>query len=218
MKNIFTYVFLIPSLLSVLNVHAQKGLSLNLKASPQFSFLFNENNEHNKKYDRKATFRAGFGLGAEYGFNTHMGVGLDVYYSLQGQRYKFDNKEYNQRLDYIKIPILFTYQSNVLKPVSLIGRVGPQLSILTAAQLKDDEGLNLPGGSESRFESTTFGGVAAVGAQFKLNRRSYLTSSVRFDYDFTNAEDDTYPGYNQAREKTHSSTLGLEVGFRYLLN
>ena len=46
----------------------------------------------------------------------------------------------------------------------------------------------------------------------------YLTTLVRFDYDFTNAEDDTFSGYTAGRAKTYNSTIGLEVGLKYMIN
>ncbi len=59
--------------------------------------------------------------------------------------------------------------------------------------------------------------LAAAGAQFKLQPKVYITTAVRFDYDFTNAEDKDYPGYTAGRSKTYNSTAGLEVGLKYMI-
>ncbi len=130
MKKFFMSVLLIVGL-TVLKSNAQQGFSLSAKAIPQFSFLQNKDDNNNTNYSTKATFNAGFGLGAEYGFNNHFGVGIDALYSLQGQRYILNNIEYNQKVNYIKVPVYFTYNSDASKPISFIGKIGPQVSFLT---------------------------------------------------------------------------------------
>jgi hypothetical protein len=44
----------------------KKGFSLSVKATPQFSFLQNEDDNDNSMPDRKATFNINFGIGAGY--------------------------------------------------------------------------------------------------------------------------------------------------------
>ena len=112
---------------------------------------------------------------------------------------------------------MYTYNSNPAKAVSFVGKIGPQLSILTTSKLTDKDGNDLIEDTKSRYESATLGGVAIAGTQFKLSPRTFLSTAVRFDYDFTNAEDNTYTGYNSGRAVTYNSTIGLEVGLKYLL-
>src|ERR1700730_16634417 len=114
MKRIFTSALLIAGL-AVSKANAQQGFSLSIKGTPQFSFLQNKDDNNNINYSRKATFNASFGLGADYGFNNHFGVGIDALYSLQGQRYNLNNIEYNQKVDYLKVPVYFTYNSDASK-------------------------------------------------------------------------------------------------------
>ena len=93
MKKVFLFTLLIAGL-SIYKANAQQGFSLSVKGNPQFSFLQNKDDNNNSNYSTKATFNAAFGLGGEYGFNNHYGVGIDVLYSLQGQRYILNNIEY----------------------------------------------------------------------------------------------------------------------------
>jgi len=217
MKKVFILTLLIAGL-ATYKANAQQGFSLSVKGNPQFSFLQNKDDNNNSNYSTKATFNAGFGLGGEYGFNNHYGVGIDVLYSLQGQRYVLNNIEFNQKVNYIKVPVYFTYNSDASKPISFVGKIGPQVSFLTDANLSNKNGDKVQINNKDRYNTVTFGGVAEAGAQYKLASQLYLTTLVRFDYDFTNAEDDTFSGYTPGRAKTYNSTIGLEVGLKYMIN
>ena len=217
MKKVFMFSLLIAGL-AIYKANAQQGFSLSVKGNPQFSFLQNKDDNNNSNYSTKATFNASFGLGGEYGFNNHFGVGIDALYSLQGQRYVLNNIEFNQKVNYIKVPVYFTYNSDASKPISFVGKIGPQVSFLTDAKLSNKNGDKIQVNDKDRYNTVTFGGVAEAGAQYKIARQMYLTTLVRFDYDFTNAEDDTFSGYTPGRAKTYNSTIGLEVGLKYLIN
>ncbi|MBE7171528.1 MAG: PorT family protein [Williamsia sp.] len=217
MKKFILAAFSMAALTYGNQVHAQKGFSLNIKGTPQFSFLQNKNDNDNSSLEKKGTFNAAFGIGAAYNFNNYSGVGLDVLYSLQGQRYKANGVETNQKLNYIKIPVYYTFNTDASKPVSFIAKVGPQLSLLTDAKLTNKDGDQIGGSRKDAYESATFGGVVGAGVQFRLNQSLFLTTNARFDYDFTNAENEDYPSYVTGREKTHNMTTGLEIGLKYLL-
>jgi hypothetical protein len=217
MKKIFIFTLLIAGL-AIYKANAQQGFSLSIKGNPQFSFLQNKDDNNNSNYSTKATFNASFGLGAEYGFNNHFGVGIDALYSLQGQRYVLNNIEFSQKVNYIKVPVYFTYNSDASKPISFVGKIGPQVSFLTDAKLSNKNGDKTQISDRDRYNTVTFGGVAEAGAQYKIASQMYLTTLVRFDYDFTNAEDDTFSGYPVGRAKTYNSTIGLEVGLKYMIN
>lgn len=197
-------------------VNAQQGFSLSVKAVPQFTFLQNEDDNSASNYSQKATFNTGFGLGIGYNFTKNLGVGADLLYSLQGQRYTLNNIKYNQKNEYVKIPVYFSFNSDASKMVSFKGQVGPQVSFLANSKLDDDDGNKIIDDTKNRYEDVTFGGMASAGAQYKLQKNLYLSTTVRFDYDFTNAEDDTYSGYTSGRAKTYNSTIGLEVGLTYI--
>jgi outer membrane protein W len=217
MKKIYLAALAIAALTVNNRVNAQQGLSLSVKATPQFSFLQNKDDNDNSNLEQKATFNTNFGIGAAYNFTPNAGVGLDVLYSLQGQRYKTGSTETNQKINYVKIPVYFAYNTDASRPVSFIGKVGPQLSILTDSKLTDDDGNDIKSDTKDRYESVTFGGMAAAGVQFKLDKHLYLTTLARFDYDFINAEDDSYASYPSGRANTYNMTTGLEVGLKYML-
>jgi hypothetical protein len=216
MKKFFIAAYSFAALTFANNVKAQQGFSISIKATPQFSFLQNES-DNNNSLSKKATFNTNFGIGAGYNFTGKTGIGLDVLYSWQGQRYEVRSVETNQMLNYIKIPLYFTYNTDATKPVSFIAKAGPQLSLLTTAKLSDNDGNEIEGDNKDAYQSTTFGGVVGAGVQFRLNKSLFLTTNARFDYDFTNAEDESYHAYPAGRAATHNMTTGLEVGLKYNL-
>lgn len=199
------------------NVNAQKGFNLSVKATPEFSFLLNKDDNDNHLYNSKATFNTNFGIGAGYNFTEKLGVAIDVLYSMQGQKYKLSGREYDQKVNYIKVPLYFTYNSNPAKPISFSGKIGPQASFLSTSKLTYNNGKDSVGNTNARYEKATFGGAAEAGIQLRMDRNLFLTAGVRFDVDFTNAEDKDYASYPAGRAKTYNMTSGLEVGLKYFL-
>jgi hypothetical protein len=199
------------------NVNAQKGFNLSVKATPEFSFLLNKDDNDNHLYDSKATFNTNFGIGAGYNFTDNIGVAIDGLYSMQGQKYELSGNEYNQKVSYVKVPVYFTYNTNSQKPISFSGKIGPQVSFLSTSKLTDDDGKDVVSNTNDRFEKTTFGGAAEAGIRIRIQKTLFLTTGVRFDVDFTNAEDKDYSSYPAGRAKTYNMTSGLEVGLTYFL-
>jgi hypothetical protein len=217
MKKYVFAALAMAALIMTNNGYAQQGFSINVKATPQFSFLQNGDDKDNSSLSKKATFNAAFGIGAGYNFTGKTGIGLDVLYSLQGQHYERSGVETNQKLNYIKIPVYFAYNTDAVKPVSFLAKVGPQLSLLTSAKVADGDGNEVVGDNKDAYESATFGGVVGAAMQFRLNKSLALTTTARFDYDFTNAENNSYRSYPAGRATTHNMTTGLEIGLKYNL-
>ena len=197
-------------------VMAQEGFSLNLKATPLFSFLQNSNDNDNSAVKKKATFNANFGLGTSYNFSDNAGVGLDVLYALQGQKTEVAGLESNQELEYLKIPVYFSYNTDASKVVSFYGKIGPQISFLTNAKIKVGKNDNFTK-NKDKFEDVVFGGMSIAGVQFKLSQNIYLQTGLYFDYDFTNAENKDYPGFTAGRANTYNMNAGLQVELKYSL-
>jgi len=217
MKKILIGAFILIMYMSTNNASAQKGFNIAVKAIPQFSFLENKDDNDNNSFERVTTFNAGFGIGAGYDFNNKYGIGLDALYSLQGQRYKLNGIEYNQKVDYLKVPLYFVYNGPISDKVSFLGKIGPQVSFLTDSKLNDEDGNTINSDTKDQFKSVTFGGVIIAGTQFKLKSDLFLSTAFRFDCDFTNAEDDGYTNYQTSRADSYNMTAGLEVGLKYTL-
>jgi hypothetical protein len=216
MKKFFIYVYVLASSLISDKANAQQGFSVSIKGIPQFSLLDNKDDNNNSNYTQNTTFNASFGLGAGYNFTQNLGAGIDVLYSLQGQRYKLSGTEYNQKNDYIKVPVYFSYNTDHSKKVSFIAKLGPQVSFISSSKLDDKNGNTINGNTKDLYKTETFGAMILAGAQYKINNNLYLSTAWRFDYDFTNAEDDQNKAYARGRAKTNNMTSGLEVGLKYM--
>jgi opacity protein-like surface antigen len=188
--------------------------ALSVKGSPALSWMNNSDDKDRSGFDSKSKFTGNFGLGVEYAFSSKWGIGLDALYSLQGRKFDLAGTEYNQKNDYVKIPLYASYRTPFSKNVAFVGKLGPQLSILTNSELKAG---NLKTDTKDVYKDITFGGVANAGVEFGLSKNILLATGVRFDYDFTNAEDKDYANYPANRAKTYNSTLGLEIGLKYKL-
>lgn len=197
-------------------VFAQEGFSISVKATPQFSFLQNSTDNDNKAIEKEATFNAAFGVGAGYNFTENIGIGLDAIYGLQGQKLKAGGVKVHQKVDYLKVPLYFAYNTDPFKTVSFYGKIGPQINFLTNAKVSAG-GSSKFVDNKSQFESVTFGGMANVGTQFRLMDNLFLQTGLYFDYDFTNAEDKDYSGYTPGRADTYNMNAGLQVGLKYRL-
>ncbi len=195
------------------NVNAQEGFNVSVKGVPQFTFLQNSDDSDNGALSQKATFNTKFGIGAGYNFTENMGVGLDAMYSFQGQKYEILGVESQQKLEYVKIPVYFSYNTDATQLVSFYGKIGPQLSLLTNAEYKND--LVPTKENKGAYKTAIFGGMAEVGAQFKIQPKLYLSTGINFDYDFTNAEEKGYVDYISGRSNTNNMTVGLQVGLKY---
>lgn len=204
--------------LSTTAVSAQQGLNLSVKGIGQTSWMLNADNSDADAYDYKTTIVPAFGLGVGYGITDRMGVGLDVLYSMQGQRSELSGTETFQRNDYLKLPLMFTYSTDPSKNTMFLAKVGPQLGLLTSSKLNDKDGETLIDDTKDSYMSTDFGAMLSLGASFRLTENLRLNTSLRGDYMFTNAEDEDAAGYPAGRASTNNTTAGLEVGLTYYLN
>ncbi len=113
-----------------------------------------------------------------------------------------------------------------------IGKIGPQLGILTNAKLVDVDGNNILSDQKKAYMKYDIGGLVTAGLGFKLMDNLFLDASLRFDYAFTDAEDKDYNTiintplavpphnghiiYNSGRAVTNNITTVVTVGIRYV--
>jgi hypothetical protein len=96
--------------------------------------------------DYEVTWSFAGGISASYNFNDHLGVGLDVLYSNQGQKYKGTQSgiSYTAKatLNYLKLPLLLRFSSDPNPFVQFNVFLGPQFSFLLS--YKDRAEVNVP--------------------------------------------------------------------------
>lgn len=179
--------------------------------------MLNSDDKDAPDFKRKATFGASFGVGAGYNFTNNLGLGLDVLYSIQGQKYEVNGVEFNQKVNYLKIPLMFTYNTNPSAPVVFTAKAGPQLGLRMGAKVTDSDNNDIIGDAKDMYSSVDFGAVAGAGVRFALTQKLSLDAGIRFDYSFTNAENSDYVHYAPGRANTNNMTAGIELGLRYHL-
>lgn len=217
MKKIVVTALALVSIFTITNAQSQKGFSLSVKGTPSATWMNNKTDKDNSVSDFNPMYGTSFGIGAGYNFNKNIGVELDALYSMQGRSIKTAGLEHKQKVNYVKLAPMFTYSIPTNSFVSLIGKVGPQLSILTDSEITDNDGNSVKKDMNEQYEDVTFGGVANIGAQFQLNKNIFLTTGLRYDMDFTNAENKNHSLYPAGRKTTTNSTAGLEVGLKFKL-
>jgi len=235
---------------------AQTGFDFGLKGIVQASSLINgpdyaAGNELNFK--NRAAF--GGGVGAGYSFNKHIGAEIDILYSPEGTQYTGDetlipavdkgafgnelkrvaqlnnipfsgNYTASTYLNYIKIPILFRYNTNNTKTVFFSLFLGPQFDILSSATMKingqtvNTVGTNLK--ASDVYNKSGFDGVLGLGLGINLSKNFVLTGHLRFDYGFGDAEnksatDAGSPFYSSKRGTTNNATGGGLISLNYKL-
>ena len=197
--------------------YAQQGIYFSLNTSPQNSWLFNSDDFDNDDFDYKATISAAFGLGAGYNFTDNIGIGMNILYSFQGQKNEINSTETITSLEYLKIPVFFSYTYNINENLGLEAKIGPHLSFLSNARLLDEDRDEIDDDITDVYNDVTFGAVVGIGTQYLISDNVGLFGNIRYDIDFTNAEDEDFSGFINSRETTLNSTLGLQVGIRYFL-
>lgn len=221
MKRFFmTAAIALTTLTAVTNANAQEGFNLGIRAIPQTTWMLNADDNDDANYKRETTYGAAFGVGAGYNFAKNMGVNLDVLYSLQGQTSTDKGVETQQRVNYIKVPLMFTYNTGIdsSKKIAFVGKLGPQLGIRTSSKILNANGDAIVKDANDFYSTVTFGAVAGAGARFAIARNFTLDAGVRFDYEFTDAEDKDFVLYPKDRATTNNMTLGVELGLNYHIN
>lgn len=229
--NIFKVAIAIASFFSFTdNIMAQKGFQIGAEGTPQLSWIINKDDNDNKKFEYKTTFNSSFGITGEYGFTENMGIAINVLYSFQGQRFKLNDVERIKKIEYVKIPLMFAYNYELSSSVIFMGKIGPQLGLLTKARLTDKDGNNIVSDQKAAYEDFDIGAVAYAGVGYKINENLCIHANLRFDYAFTDAENKDYKHNinnplvvsngngtsNTSRAIANNMTAGLTFGVRYL--
>jgi|ERR1041385_147667 hypothetical protein len=227
-KLVLTGVLIASGILASFNAIAQRGVQLGVEGIPQLSWLANKNDKDNGAIKYLGTFRGAAGITSQFNWSDNWGIGLNVDYSWQGQRFKYAGIERFKQVDYVKIPLMLVYNSDPSRNVMFLAKLGPELNILSRARLTDKDG-NLIADQKPAYLKSDLGGLLSLGLQYNISDHLILETSLRGDMTFNNAEDTKY-AYNindpigkltgnmfrsPDRAKTVSTTLGFVFGLKY---
>jgi hypothetical protein len=217
---------------SITKANSQQGLQIGIEVTPQMSWIINNNDQTNTQFQYQNTLSGSFGITTQYNFTNTLGAGINVLYSSQGQRYRLNNIERIKKTEYVKVPLLLIYNYSLNNNTNLIGKIGPQYSIMMGAQLIDIEGNEILSNYSEAYQSYDIGFVLITGIGNKITEHIYLDASVRFDYGITDTENKNYKknindplevpitnGYSlgiNSRSIANNMTGGISIGIRYL--
>ena len=228
-KKVFKVVLITSAIFISFNkADAQKGLQLGFEANPQASYLLNKADMDSKLYTGKTAINGHFGVTGQYGITEKVGIGLNVLYSFQGDKYEWKDEERLKSLQYLKIPLMLTLNLPMGDKMVFVGKIGPQLSILSDARLYDGDRKIESSHYKGAFVSTDFGGMISAGIGYKLNDNFTIDGAVRGDVGFVDAEDNDFTKNihnpsdlitpspaSSPRSATYNMTVGLTFGVRY---
>jgi hypothetical protein len=195
---------------------AQEGaIRIGAVLLPQSTWLLNQDDsDAGPELDYESTWGFAGGVSASYNFTDYLGVGLDVLYSSQGQKYKGTKSgtTYTAKatLNYLKLPLLFRFNTDPNSVVQFNAFLGPQFSFLLSYKdrFEDDVPLlrtnievsgkemiittgNTPTGEELTapiYKSFLPGAVLGFGIGIKPTDALLISLHIRADYAFGDAE------------------------------
>ncbi|MEX0966732.1 MAG: outer membrane beta-barrel protein [Bacteroidia bacterium] len=206
------------------NVAAQSGPSIRIFAMPQATMMLNADDSERGSHNYEFTMGTAFGLGGGYKFSDKAGLGLDLIYSMEGQKYTMTDTakqtySFQQKVNYLKIPLALTLNSNPDNRVMFAFRAGPQISLLLSSSLEDGDGdeIEIIPSEPDPYESMLIGAMMETGIDIRILESFLLNTGFRFDYSFGNSENEDFPGRADDRAPTNNITAGFMLGFKYLI-
>ncbi|HRG67245.1 MAG: PorT family protein [Saprospiraceae bacterium] len=221
MKNTFFFSFLI-ALLCHQNAVGQRFF-IGANAALQSSWIFCSTDfDEGGLLDFESTIKQAFGIYTGYQFTPKFALESGAIYSFQGQHYVTEGNSlanYKTDLEYLKIPLLFNYQTDPSKKFSIISQIGFQFSLLLNAESSRYQvfGPYSPKLEDVKdfYSSLPIDLVLGFGVQ--MNFKNYAVRLlIRPDYSLTDIEKtDKKPGL---RAPSSNFTFGLpQIGFHFKL-
>jgi hypothetical protein len=206
---------------------AQKGLEFGVYVTPQNTWIFNQQDfDADSRLDFRPTIKMAFGASAGYNFTDNLGVQTGICYSSQGQNYKSTigslTSEFSADLTYLRIPVLFKYNSDPSSSSSFLVNAGLDFGIKTGATANLTSPTTSSSDISANYNSMDIAAVFGFGAQFKLVENVYLTTMFRFSYSISTIESDQgkaagLQSSTGTRDAANNFTGGLQIGAKYVL-
>ncbi|MEN3040516.1 MAG: outer membrane beta-barrel protein [Bacteroidia bacterium] len=181
-------------------VFAQQGtVKVGAVLLPQSTWLLNQDDsDAGPELDYVSTWGFAGGLTLGYNFTDYVGLGLDVLYSRQGQKYKGreSNTDLNAQttLNYLKLPLLLRFNSDPNSAVQFSFFMGPQLNLLMSYK-----------------EKATFSSGSTVLDVEVSGTKYVLTTNIPPSLSIRSEEDLTAPIYTSTN---FGAAVGLGVGIK----
>lgn len=227
MKKIF---LIIAASASCTLAMAQQGVHIGVIGGPQATWLLNKNDSDDPSVKYKNGFKGYFGATVDYHFIDKLGVGVELLYSFQGQKYSDGSVVLKRDVNYFKLPVLLNFNTSPEHVVMLVGKVGPEFSFLTHAS-QSQGGGTIPLTNidvRSSYTKVNVGAVFGLGLGINIKKIVILSGGIRLDAGLTDAVasdpnkvyfsyyDPSAPGnVGTSRAKTWNVAGGLEFGLTF---
>lgn len=216
--NLLLMLIIISALTNIDKAKAQKGFYVSAQAAPQLGVMFNQDDVRDPKSDYKLKSSRTIGIGTGYNFRSNMGIGTELMYTTLKQQYINGDLHYTQQFTYLKIPVLFTCNSNPNALVMFTAKAGPQLGILMKSSISNASDITLNGSTKDKYHSVTAGAMVGAGASLNLTNSMCFNMGLRLDGTFSNTEKAAYQNYVHGRAQSYYFNTGLELGIKYFFN
>lgn len=209
------------------NVKAQTGFQIGVEGTPQVSYLVNRSDIESSLYRTRNAINGSFGISSQLNFTKIVGLGVNVLYSFQGDKYEWKDVERYKQLQYIQVPIMLTLDFPVGTNMVYFAKIGPQIDFLTDAKLLNKSGGVIRSNYRAAFQDYGLSAVLSSGIGYNIGDFC-IDLAIRYGIGLTNAENkDFKPNIHDPfdyvtpvpstspRENTHNMTVGMTVGVRY---
>lgn len=191
---------------------ASAQLLLGVKVMPQTTWMFNQqDSDAGPEFDYNTTFSFAVGGEAGLAFSENVGVGIELLYSSEGQKFDTFDVNFAKKLNYLKIPVLLNLWAPAWHQTSFLAQVGPQASLLLSSALKDANGNSIT--DPVAYSTAAFGVVLFLGASIATEAGA-IVAGLRLDYGLTDAEDKSSFTAPAGRSAVNTATGGIVLGFR----
>jgi len=208
-----TTAIILLALLPTAGLAQSEGLKLGVKVIPQSTWMLNQqDSDAGPEFDYVTTWGLAFGASGDIFTSPNFGVGLEMLYSSQGQKFKaFDTLQFAKKLTYLKVPLLLNF-ATAGDGTNFLAQVGPQMNILLNSDLQDENGHPVP--NTIAYKSVSFAVALFLGVTINVGVAAIVTG-LRFDYGLTDAEDkDASIGLSPDRGVLKTATGGPVLGVR----
>ena len=201
----------------------QIGLNVN-------PFLFNRIEKSNILKNGKQNFPNGFGFGLtlEKNWNEKFGIKTGVEYCTQNQLYIFKynpiqqvgNNKIDATVSYFRIPVSLQYSKQLNDVYFITIGQGIQYSMLINFKVLEgfENDSNLARRPDEVYKNNLIGSISTIGIKRLLSERFFISLSVRYEIDFTKADNTfihSFKDINFGTELGRNSRIGLEFGIQY---
>jgi len=229
MKSTATLLFTV--LLGLFSAHAQKGLEIGPAFQVQSTWMLNDYDfDLGPELDFENKIQFAYGGYLSFGFAPRHGLRTGVLLSQQGQKYitsgdfvELPSTAYQTLTEYLQVPLLYRYNSNLGKSNSaFLLQVGPQFGLLQRAEGTDllrnfvDSTANISAVQDlsGRYNSLDISAQLGLGLTARFSKHWHMNAMLNMSYSLTGIEQN--PDRISGRGITRNAVVGLNIGVFYL--